>query len=70
MKRQYTSARIHGVRSQKSFIAIVTVVRISRLYLSIFSLLENGYRVFPVGKVRPGRAADHLSPSSAAVIEE
>jgi len=26
------------------------------------SLLYNGYRVFPMGKVRPGRAADH-SPS-------
>ena len=26
--------------------------------------------VFPGGKVRPGRAADHLPPSSAAVMEE
>ena len=34
------------------------------------SLLYNGYRVFPVGKVRPGRAADHSPPSSAAVMEE
>ena len=34
------------------------------------SLLYNGYRVFPGGKVRPGRAADHSSSSSAAVIEE
>ena len=25
---------------------------------------------FPGGKVRPGRAADHSSPSSAAVMEE
>ena len=33
------------------------------------SLQYNGYRVFPEGKVRPGRAADH-SPSSAAVMEE
>ena len=32
------------------------------------SLLYNGYRVFPGGKVRPGRAADHSPPSSAAVI--
>jgi len=31
---------------------------------------SNGYRVFPWGKVRPGRAADHSSPSSAAVMEE
>ena len=30
----------------------------------------NGYRVFPRGKVRPGRAADHTPPSSAAVMEE
>ena len=28
------------------------------------------YRVFPGGKVRPGRAADHSPPSSAAVMEE
>jgi len=34
------------------------------------SLLQNGYRVFPRGKVRPGRAADHSPPSSAAVMEE
>ena len=33
-------------------------------------LLYNGYRVIPGGKVRPGRAADHSPPSSAAVIEE
>ena len=32
--------------------------------------LENGYRVFPGGKVRPGRAADHSLPSSAVVMEE
>ena len=27
-------------------------------------------RVFPGGKVRPRRAADHSPPSSAAVVEE
>ena len=32
-------------------------------------LLYNGYRVFPGGKVRPGRAADHSPPSIAAVME-
>ena len=32
--------------------------------------VQNGYRVFPGGKVRPGRAADHSPPSSAAVMEE
>ena len=30
----------------------------------------NGYRVFPGGKMRPGHAADHSPPSSAAVMEE
>jgi len=30
----------------------------------------NGYRVFPEGKVRPGHAAKHSPPSSAAVMEE
>jgi hypothetical protein len=34
------------------------------------SLLYNGYRVFPRGKVRPGRDADHSPPSSAEVMEE
>ena len=34
------------------------------------SLLYNGYRVFSGVKVRPGRAADHSPPSSAAVMEE
>jgi len=29
-----------------------------------------GYRFFPGGKVRPGRAADHSTPSSAAVMVE
>jgi hypothetical protein len=34
------------------------------------SLPYNGYRVFPGGKVRPGRAADHSPPSNAAIMEE
>ena len=34
------------------------------------SLLYNGCRVLPEGKVRPGRAADHSLPSSGAVMEE
>jgi len=33
-------------------------------------LLYNVYRTFLGGKVRPGRAADHSPPSSAAVMEE
>ena len=32
--------------------------------------LYNGYRGFPRGTVRPGRAADHSPPSSATVMEE
>jgi hypothetical protein len=31
------------------------------------SLLYNGYRVFPGGKLRLGRAVDHSPPSNAAV---
>ena len=38
--------------------------------LGPLSLLYNGYRVFAEGKVRPGRAADHSPPSSAADMEE
>jgi hypothetical protein len=34
------------------------------------SLLYMGYRVFPRGKVRQGRAADHSPPSSATIMEE
>jgi hypothetical protein len=34
------------------------------------NLLYNGHRVFPGGKVRPGRAADHSPPSSAELLEE
>jgi hypothetical protein len=34
------------------------------------SLLYNGYRVFPGGKLRPGRAGDHSPPCSAKVLEE
>ena len=34
------------------------------------SLLYNGYRIFPGGKLRPEPDADHSPPSSAAVMEE
>ena len=34
------------------------------------SLLYNGYRVFPGGKLRPGGVADYSPPSSVAVMEE
>jgi len=36
----------------------------------LLSVLYNGYRAFPGGKLRPGLAADHSSPSNAAVMEE
>ena len=34
------------------------------------SLLYNGYQVFPGGKVRQGRAAEHSPPSGAVIIDE
>jgi hypothetical protein len=34
------------------------------------SILYNGHRVFPGGKLQPGRAADHSPTSSAEVMEE
>ena len=34
------------------------------------NLLYNGYRVYPGGKVRPGRAADYSLPSTVVEIEE
>ena len=34
------------------------------------SIPYNGYRVFPGGKVWPGRAADHSPLSSAVVMEQ
>ena len=46
------------------------IFRPSRPTLGPPSLLYNGYRVFPGGKIRPRRAADHSPPSSAAVMEE
>ena len=39
-------------------------------HLSPPSLLYNGYRVFPVGKERPGRDADPSPPSSAVLMKE
>ena len=46
------------------------IIRSSRPNLGSTQLAENGYRVFPGGKVLPGRsAADHSPPSSPAVIE-
>ena len=44
--------------------------RLSRPALGPPSLLYNGYRVFSVGKERPGREADPSSPPSAVVMKE
>ena len=46
------------------------IFHLSRPALVPTQPLYNGYRVFPGGKVRPGRAADHSPPSSAAGMEE
>jgi len=46
------------------------IFRPSRPVLGPPSLLYNVCRVFPGGKVRPRRDADHLPSSSAAVMEE
>ena len=46
------------------------IFRQSRPALGPIQPPENGYRVFPGGKMRPGRAADQSSPSSSAVMEE
>jgi len=46
------------------------ILRLSRPALGHTQPPVNGYRAFPRGKVRPGRAADHSPPSSAAVMEE
>jgi hypothetical protein len=46
------------------------IFHLSRPALGPPSHLYNGYRVFPRGKVRMGRAADHSPPSSAAVTED
>jgi hypothetical protein len=43
------------------------IFRPSRLDLGPTSLLYNGYRVFPGGKLLLGRAVDHSPPSNAAV---
>jgi len=57
----YTSSRpveLHAWRSAK--FPCIEILKYCLLY---------GYRVFPGGKVRPGRAADRSHTSSAAVME-
>jgi len=46
------------------------IFRPSRSALEPTQPPENGHWVFPGGRVRPWRAADHSLPSSAAVMEE
>ena len=46
------------------------IFRLSRTALGPTQPSVNGYRVFPGGKVRPGRAADDSPFSSAAVMGE
>jgi len=46
------------------------IFRPSRPALGPTQLLLKSVPGLPLGKVRPGRAADHSPPSSAAVIEE
>ena len=46
------------------------IFRPSRLALRPIQPPLQRYRVFPGGKVRPERAADHSPPSSAVVMEE
>jgi hypothetical protein len=60
----------YGLDGPRSNSGAVEIFLLSRPVLGPPSLLYNGYRVFPGGKVRRGRAADHSPPSSAAVMEE
>ena len=46
------------------------IIRQSRPALGPTQPPGNGYRFFPGGKVRPGRATDNSPPSNAAVMEE
>ena len=60
----------YGLDGPGSNPGVDEIFRPSRPALGPPSLLYNGYRVFLGGKVRPGPAADHSPPSSAAVMEE
>ena len=63
------------VAACREMACVLLVVQTAVFYVYIVhidspSLLYDGYRVFPGGKVWPGRAADHSPPSSVAVMEE
>ena len=51
-------------------VVVVVIVIVVIIIIIIIIIMYNGYRVFPEGKVRLGRAADPSPPSSAAVMEE
>ena len=51
-------------------VVIIIVIVVIIIIIIIIIIMYNGYRVFPEGKVRLGRAADPSPPSSAAVMEE
>jgi hypothetical protein len=59
----WRQSRSHGI------VRVVTVYYYYYYYYYYYWLwcLYNGYRVFPGGKVRPGRDADPSPPSSAEV---
>jgi len=52
------------------FLHVVVVVVVVVIIIIIIIIIYNEYRVFPGGKVRLGRAADHSPTSSVAVMEE
>jgi len=62
------TATDYGLDSPGSNPGVDEVFRPSRTVLAPPSLLNNGYRLFPGGKMLPGRAVDHSPHSSAAVM--
>ena len=60
----------YGLEGPGSNSGVDDIFRPSRLALGPTQSPENGYRVFPGGKMQPGRAAGHSPPSSAVVMEE
>jgi len=60
----------HGLDDPASNPGGDEIFRPSRPALGSTQPPVNGYRVFPGGKVRPGRATDHSLPSNAAIMEE
>ena len=61
--------RITEIQNTEISVQSKTKLRI-QIYSYEYLLALLNMWVFPGGKVRPGRAADHSPPSSAAVMEE